>query len=173
MSAAGIGAGFAALFRVNRYVANGTYDPKYESSYWVRFVLGITAGIVLSSLVPITQDQSGFTRPLLCLLGGFSASVVYRIMSRLVDTLESLVQGDPRELGLARNQVTRAEMAMRQANEQLRFGAALLRVREEVEKEALPADTKAAIRGIIEELGPFDMQTATSGNSSNGDPQPT
>jgi hypothetical protein len=37
---AGLGACFAALFLANRYIAEGTFDPKYESSYWIRFILG-------------------------------------------------------------------------------------------------------------------------------------
>jgi hypothetical protein len=32
LSAAGIRAAFAALFKVNRFVADGTYDPRYDSS---------------------------------------------------------------------------------------------------------------------------------------------
>ena len=62
----------------------------------MRFIHGLIAGIVLPELIPVQGDQA-LSRPLLALLGGFSASVVYRLLSRLVDTLESLFQGDPRE----------------------------------------------------------------------------
>lgn len=91
LSAAGIGASFAALFQVNRYVAKGTYDPRYDTSYWTRFILGLIAGIVLAELLPV---EGSFTRPLLSLVGGFSASVVYRILTRIVETLESFVSGE-------------------------------------------------------------------------------
>lgn len=60
-----------------------------HSSDWVRFNLGLIAGMVLAVLVPIDTGSKTFERPLLALLGGFSASVVYRILQRLVDTLES------------------------------------------------------------------------------------
>ena len=45
IAAAGLGASFQALFQANRYVVAGTFDPKYESSYWIRFVLGLIAGL--------------------------------------------------------------------------------------------------------------------------------
>lgn len=92
LSAAGIGASFAALFQVNRFVAKGTYDPKYDTSYWTRFILGLIAGMVLAELVPV---EGSFSRPLLALVGGFSASVVYRVLTRIVETLESFVSGEP------------------------------------------------------------------------------
>lgn len=91
LSAAGVGASFAALFQVNRYIAKGTYDPKFDASYWTRFILGLIAGIVLAELIPV---EGSFTRPALALIGGFSASVVYRILTRIVETLESFVSGE-------------------------------------------------------------------------------
>jgi hypothetical protein len=97
-SAAGIGAAFSALFKANGYIGDGTYDPRFDSSYWARFVLGLLAGMVLAILVPIQGPSQEFGKPILALLGGFSASVVYRILARLVETLESLVQGENREM---------------------------------------------------------------------------
>ncbi|HEX2052763.1 MAG TPA: hypothetical protein VHJ78_03420, partial [Actinomycetota bacterium] len=91
--AAGIGAAFAALFKVNSYVTEGTYDPRYDASYWARFALGLLAGMVLALLIPVDDVNSRLGQPILALLGGFSASVVYRLLARLVETLESLVQG--------------------------------------------------------------------------------
>lgn len=37
-----------------------------------------------------------FGKPALAILGGFSATLVHRVLQRLVDTFESLVRGDPR-----------------------------------------------------------------------------
>ena len=91
LSASGMGASFAALFQVNRYITKGVYDPKYDTSYWARFILGLIAGIVLAGLIPV---KGSFSKPLLALVGGFSASVVYRILTRIVETLESFVAGE-------------------------------------------------------------------------------
>jgi hypothetical protein len=93
LAAGGIGAAFAALFRAYLYVAEGTYDPKYESSYWIRFTLGLIAGVLLPALVPVGDAASPVTRPVLALVGGFSAALVYTILQRLVDVVGSLFQG--------------------------------------------------------------------------------
>ena len=104
MSAASIGASFATLFQVNGYIKNATYDPMFESTYWVRFVLGLLAGTMLATLIPIESFGSpnsttqGFGRPLLSLLGGFSASVVFRILTRLTSAVESIFKGDVKEI---------------------------------------------------------------------------
>lgn len=92
LAAGGIGAAFAALFRAYVYIAEGTYDPKYESSYWIRFILGLMAGVLLPALVPLGTTSSAVTRPALALVGGFSAALVYRILQRLVDVVGSIFQ---------------------------------------------------------------------------------
>jgi hypothetical protein len=50
---AGLDAAFAALFRANRYVATGTFERRYEASYWILIVLGLIAGLVLSLVIPV------------------------------------------------------------------------------------------------------------------------
>ena len=102
MSAAAMGGCFHALFIAHKYIEQGTYDPRFESSYWMRIGLGIIAGLVLSQMIPIgpgpeTADASApvssasvFGKPLLALLGGSSATLVYTILQRLVETVESL-----------------------------------------------------------------------------------
>lgn len=107
LSAAALGASFHALFIANRYIQDGTFDPKYNISYWIRFVLGLIAGFILATLIDIDavekvsnsapDSTTTFARPLLAMLGGFSAAVVYRILSRLAETVESLFRGDMRE----------------------------------------------------------------------------
>lgn len=109
LCAAGLGACFSALFEVNRHVERGVYDPKYDASYWSRLVLGLMAGIMLAELVgpqffegaagPASGggDTTGaspgaaFAKPTLAMIGGFSASLVHRIMEKLVSSIESLI----------------------------------------------------------------------------------
>jgi len=99
LSAAALGACFSNLFQANKYIVNGTYDPKYESSYWIRFVLGLIAGLMMAVLIPASLEvqQSpgiGFlTVPILAMLGGFSASLFYRILNRAVTTVDTLLTG--------------------------------------------------------------------------------
>lgn len=98
LSAAGIGAAFQALFTAQRYVADATYEPRYDSSYWIRIVLGFVSGLLLAVLIPFQVDDASSTlaKPVLALLGGFSAGLVYRILQRLVDAVESMFQSSPR-----------------------------------------------------------------------------
>ena len=116
LSSAAIGASFAALFKANSYVTAAIYDPKYESSYWVRFVVGLISGIILTQLIPINinavadaaeksmgTEGSGMSlaaiRITMALVGGFSANLVYTILDRIVETVQSFisppVQEDP------------------------------------------------------------------------------
>ena len=98
LSAAGLGASFSALFLANNFIAKATYDPRYNSSYWSSIILGIIAGIILVELLPTSLFDEGamrnFGKPSLAMLGGFSSKVVYRILQRLVDSLETLVKGN-------------------------------------------------------------------------------
>lgn len=93
ISIASLGACFHGLFTVNRYIVDGTYDPNYETTYLVRFLLGVMSGLILASLIDTdpTSALYALARPLLALIGGFSASVVYRVLQRLVETVERLL----------------------------------------------------------------------------------
>jgi hypothetical protein len=96
LSAASVGAAFSGLFRINLYIAATTYDPKHDASYWVQYGLGVIAGVLLATLVPVAEATgTPITRPVLALVGGFSASLLYRIMDRLSRSIESMVSGPP------------------------------------------------------------------------------
>jgi hypothetical protein len=101
LSAAGLGACFSNLFEANKYIVRSTFDPKYESSYWIRFVLGLIAGLMMAVLIPSSVEAevnqssgiSFITVPLLAMLGGFSASLFYRVLNRAVTTIETMLTG--------------------------------------------------------------------------------
>jgi hypothetical protein len=98
LSAAGIGATFQALFTAQRFVSDSNYDPRHDGSYWILIGLGLVAGLLLSVLLPLEMSSASspsMAKPLLALLGGFSAGLVYRILQRLVDTVDSLFQSRP------------------------------------------------------------------------------
>lgn len=116
LASAGLGASFQALFQANRYVVAGTFDPKYESSYWIRFVLGLIAGLLLAELVPLRSAEAtetggiigGFGKPALAMLGGFASAVIYRLIHRLITAVESLVRGETRDIIDTREQTAKA-----------------------------------------------------------------
>jgi len=90
---ASLGACFSALFQANAYITNGQFDPKYEPSYWIRLLVGIMAGLILASLIPVEgAAMQGLGKPTLALVGGFSASLVYRILNLLVGIIEDIVK---------------------------------------------------------------------------------
>lgn len=95
LSASGLGAAFATLHRAQSFINKDAYDSRYDSAYWMQLVLGLTAGLIMAEMIPIDwrQVDSGLGKPTVALLGGFSASMVHRVLNRLVETIESLFNG--------------------------------------------------------------------------------
>ncbi|NUM35865.1 MAG: hypothetical protein HUU50_15075 [Candidatus Brocadiae bacterium] len=93
LSSAGIGASFSTLFKANEYILNSTFDKRHESSYWIRFFLGLFSGIILVQFVPIEGDWKIHAKPTLAMLGGFSSLAVYKILARLVEIMETIIPG--------------------------------------------------------------------------------
>ena len=159
MSAAGLGASFAALFQANHYIATGTYDPKYASSYWIRFTLGIMAGFILAVLVPIDMEGNleVIAQPTLAMLGGFSSSVVYRILNRLVETLESLVRGETRGIGAAQEQLARAHVTEQLIQSRTELAASLIGLQQKLSDGASAEEIKGQVTRILGNLVPLDL----------------
>lgn len=157
--AAGIGAIFTILFQVNRFVVNGTYDPKYDSSYWTRFVLGIVAGMILALMVPIKATSnsttlSTLTKPTLALLGGFSVTVVHRILNRLVAAIESLVQGDIRDIIETRVHAVQTRVETEQNTERMEIASKLLNLKTKVSDQGPNRNLEQAIDSILSDILP-------------------
>lgn len=154
--AAGIGATFSQLFQVNRFVVRGTYDPIYDSSYWTRIVLGIVAGVILALLIPL--DQSGplkeLTKPTLSMLGGFSVTVVYHILTRLIAAVESLVKGDAQSIIEAQVQTAKAESELSQVEDRTKMAAGLMQIKNLINSGAAPESIKKYIGTYLEQLIP-------------------
>jgi hypothetical protein len=94
LSAAGMGATFGALFEAFQFVSEGRFDARFDSIYWARIGLGLVSGLMLAELIPQADGTKLLERPLLALLGGFSAAVVHRILKCLVDGVESVFLDD-------------------------------------------------------------------------------
>ena len=161
LSAAGIGAAFAGLFKANGYVADGTYDPRYDSSYWARFGLGVLAGMVLGVLIPLDHSNTELGRPMLALLGGFSASVVYRLLARLVDTLESLVQGETREVVAQQRAAANMKASQLVTASRVQMASDLVKIREQLQEGASTQELQAQLSAILAELLPDDQPPPT------------
>ncbi|HLP59186.1 MAG TPA: hypothetical protein VK186_10170 [Candidatus Deferrimicrobium sp.] len=153
LSAAGLGASFTALFKANRYIIEGTFDPKYESSYWIRFSLGFIAGMILATLIPIEKSlEADFGKPLLAMLGGFSADLVYRIISRVIESLESLFRGDNKSLLQAQKQNAMARAAEEDAQNRFKVAANLMKVQQDIDAGMNPEDVKKKMGKLMDDM---------------------
>ena len=143
LSCAGLGASFATLFQAHRYVANATYDPQYDASYGARLILGVIAGLILVEILPSHLYDNGsmrsFGKPALAMLGGFSATAVHRLLHRLVETLETLVRGDPRPAAEAAFEARRAQAATERVQWKGELAAELLELQQSLDG-GMPAD---------------------------------
>jgi magnesium-transporting ATPase (P-type) len=101
LSAASLGSCFGILQKLNFYIANSTYDPKYQGTYWTRWVMGVISGVLISQLLtswlghpsesglaPVELPNLGQTT--LALLGGYSAGLVHRLLGRIMSGIETM-----------------------------------------------------------------------------------
>lgn len=163
LCAAGIGATFAALFAVAAKLRDYSLDPRDEFAAWVRIMLGLVAGLVLSQLVPFEESNGReFGRPLLALLGGFSVDVVHQTLRRLVELASSIVAPVPNEA-----EALRANAEARES--QVRVGVAqrLVRLR-----PSLDGPAAAEVDALIAELAPSDLAPAAPVEEAPPAPEP-
>lgn len=162
LSAAGLGAAFAALFQANRYIVEGSFDPRYEPSYWIRFGLGLMAGLILTELVPLDPapgtEPARIGKPLVALLGGFSAILVYRILQRLVTTVEALVRGDAGDILAARNAAADARLAEQRVRSRFETAARLIPLQQQLLDGSPSEEVRTKLLRILDDLldGPFE-----------------
>jgi hypothetical protein len=104
--AAGTGACFYSLNSAKRFVVSRTFDDKYIPHYYNRIIIGVIAGSILANFIDlstITGTGSGksisqLTPSLIALLGGFSSDFVVRLLNRLLAMIQTLIEGDAREI---------------------------------------------------------------------------
>ena len=165
LTAGGLGAAFYALFTAYQYIAAGTYDTTYESSYWIRYILGLIAGVVLPSLVPVSSGNSSapVTRPLLALLGGFSAAVLYRILQRLVQMVEALAEGDTKPVEQARSEAVTARAVAQLGEERLALVGELVHLRDDLKAGESTDRAQAIVERLLTNLAPHETAADSGG----------
>lgn len=174
LSAAGLGACFQVVFTANQYVADGTYDPKFESTYWARIPVGIISGLLLAELVISSAHpgMSSFSKPLLALVGGFSSTLVFRVLSRLVDTVESLFKGDRRETAAMQETLQRAKTSQDTTKNRLEMAAQLLSIRDDLAKGMPPERVAESLSLLMGDLLPVRTGTTTPAASATTTQEP-
>jgi hypothetical protein len=175
ISAAGLGASFSALYKANSYITNGTFDPTYQASYWIRFFLGLISGLILAVLISEEAFaaanaegkflEDGIVRPLLAILGGFSADLTYTVLNRLVETFESLFRGSTKTL--VNNQVTeeRNKLNEEMRQKEMKSVGDLICLQQQV-NSGDPKAITAAINSILRNMMPLSDIAASISDSS-------
>jgi hypothetical protein len=155
LAAAGVGASFAVLFQINETIAKGTFDPDDAPAYWIKMFLGVVAGFILVAMVPTegidSPDAQVLAKPTIALLGGFSAQAVYRILNRLVETLEDLFSGGQKEQAAIREQAVAARAQEDAVQARLVVAGKLVQLQEQI---AAGADVKQQVQDLIRSLVP-------------------
>jgi len=174
LSAAAMGASFAVLMQVSQYVVKRNYDPRYEPSYWIKFFLGVMAGFILVQLMPLVKlagPNGDVSQLMLALLGGFSASAVFRILTRLVDAVESVFRGDVKD-ELARRETDAQNRATLESS-QARIGLAgqVVRLQQEIAAGADAGKLNTRLQEILATLVP-DSVAEPAPSSSSEPPEP-
>lgn len=163
LAAAGLGASFAALYKANTFITNGTFDPTYDASYWIRFFLGLIAGLILAVLISddafagddqIQYLEQGIIRPLLAILGGFSADLAYTVLSRLVETFQSLFRGSTSSLIASQVQEEKTRLADLQSQQQMKLVAELMLLQQKIGSGAELEDMHQAINKLLNDIMP-------------------
>ncbi|HEX9939805.1 MAG TPA: hypothetical protein VGB15_21910 [Longimicrobium sp.] len=156
ISAAGIGASFAMLMQVNGYIVKRTYDPKYEPTYWIKFILGLMAGFILVALLPeVSSAESGaVTLPMLAMLGGFSASAVYRILAKLVESIEAVFRGSAAEEMAQRERAAQSRATEEVSQARLTVASQIVTLQQQLTSGKDPAQLSESLRGILATLVP-------------------
>lgn len=165
LAAAGLGGSFAALYKANSYITKGTFDPTYQTSYWIRFLLGLISGLVLSIILSEKAFKGveeggllepGIIRPLLAMLGGFSANLLYTVLSRLVETLESLFAGSTKSIIDAQKQEAKNLVANDKVKVNMRMASNLMKAQQELDGITSPEKVREKLNQLINELVPSD-----------------
>jgi hypothetical protein len=171
LAAAGIGASFAMLFQLNDQIINRTYDPDESASYWVKFFLGLVAGFILVALVPIdTTPETGAEAlgpPTIALLGGFSASAVYRILTRMVEALESIFSGGAREQAAAAEKAASARANEESTQGRMAVAGQLVDVQQKLAAGMPPQQAAQQLQQVVAALVPSAFEF-TGAPASNG-----
>jgi hypothetical protein len=149
---AGLGAAFYGLFTAHDYVKQRTFDPRYNTVYMIRFVLGVIAGIILANL-PISFGQDPTLRSLgkdvIAILGGYSAEAVNQVLQRLVDILVATVKGSGSDQAKLQVEQVKTKVTAQLASAKQSVSQDLSGVLSDPD---LPAGVRGRIQGIVDKL---------------------
>lgn len=158
LSAAGLGAAFSGLYKANQFITAGVFDPAHQASYWIRFFLGLISGlllaIVISEKAMAGNDflEDGVVRPLLAIVGGFSADLLYTFLNRMVETLKSIFQGSAQQQVEAKTQAAQARLNGDLERTKLGFQKELVNFQQDLGADLDP-EVKEKLSALMSKIG--------------------
>ncbi len=170
-----IGGIFYVMFALSRQLTRGSFERGLEGRYTNLIILGGLAGTALAFLIvepaatTTTPDSTSIsvllTRPLLALLGGFSARAVYRILERLVGTVEALIKGSGDELVAAHELAAKARATAEIFDHKTETVTDLLRISRGIANgsgvDQIRSEIEALVANIIKSLPPSALPPQT------------
>lgn len=91
-----LGAAYSSIYDSFSYIREGRYDMRLASTYYVRIFLGGFSGILLAEPLSDFLEQGVLSSALLAFIGGFSAQLVYDLLTKLVDSVANMFREDRR-----------------------------------------------------------------------------
>jgi hypothetical protein len=152
--ASGLGATFSGLYTTINAVNSSQYDEIEAVSFFVRFTMGLITGLFIAELIPMDLSAGaggGATgagavgKVSLAVLGGFSAHILYGILSKMVNSFQSMVgEGDDmlKEIGRLDSQIQKQVAA--QAAERERQRLAEKKQKAAAKAQVLPANSSVS-----------------------------
>jgi hypothetical protein len=178
LSSASVGASFASLFRLDRELCQGIFLPKDQSSYWVQYTLGVVAGLLLSTVLHVhsvaPQDDAAhtsmqFSGAALALMGGFSSSVVQRLIQRLIEALETILRGAADHEVRAREEAHKLRMEEQLAKDRMRTTLLLV----DMQRQLGAGQDPEALRARLDDISQSVLTSGVPSLDAQDDERPS
>ena len=137
---------------------------------WMEMVVSFVAGVMLAGVAATSEPGVGLRRfplPLLAMLGGFSATLVYRVLQRLVSAVESIMDGNARAANVEAIERIKAKLGATAQGERLELLDELHRVRRHADESPELADAIDRMLARISDAPDSAAPRAGSGSSSS------
>ncbi|MDW3222804.1 MAG: hypothetical protein R8G34_07950 [Paracoccaceae bacterium] len=92
-----LGAAYSSIYDSFSYIREGRYDLRLASTYYVRILLGGFSGVLLAEPLSDFLEQGVLSSALLAFVGGFSAQLVYDLLTKIVDSVANMFRADRRK----------------------------------------------------------------------------
>lgn len=159
LTAASVGVTFSNLYKAKHIIDEGAFTSTTESLYWTQYILGILSGFLLANMIPIERSiQSDFGKPLLAILGGFSADVVYQILNRFVEAVKSLVNQDLQATFESQKQSLKARLSEEETKTRFQLASELMKIQQMIDSNTTPNEIKQKMTDMVNRtLDKMDM----------------